>query len=142
MKNNENKALCSKCRGRCCKKVPGLCYPSDFKKPLLDNLIIALEGNYEIVYDFIPRPKRNGTGECCFLIKTGCILEFKERPHFCKILIPGEIACLNHHKMDDVILASRVWKKYRDVVERAIEIVNRKDWDAHAIKNNHHLRKM
>lgn len=46
IKNNENKELCSKCGGRCCKTYAGAYYPEDFNHELTDAwLQDLLEGN-------------------------------------------------------------------------------------------------
>lgn len=47
IKNNENKELCSKCGGKCCKQSAGVYHPDDFKHELTDAwLEDLLEGNH------------------------------------------------------------------------------------------------
>lgn len=47
IKNNENKELCSKCGGKCCKTYSGSYHPDDFNHPLTDAWLEDLvEGNH------------------------------------------------------------------------------------------------
>ena len=112
----ENKQICSKCGGSCCKQMPGSCYPSDFGLPgNLDKLRKAINsGNYCIDW-WEGDPRENKTeyedrncyyvrpatkdkvgvkydpswgGECVFLTEDGCELDADERPLNCKKLEP------------------------------------------------------
>ena len=56
----ENKEMCAKCGGRCCKRMPGANSPKDFGLPNESLLKQALEsGNYAIdCWDGDPRWRR------------------------------------------------------------------------------------
>ena len=109
-----NTAICSECGGKCCKAMPGACFPSDFKLPgntmLLDAALKS--GRYTIDWwegdprkekeeyprGYFVRPAIKGKegilidptwgGECTFLAETGCQLDEDARPLNCKNLEP------------------------------------------------------
>lgn len=120
IKNNENKELCAKCGGKCCKTYAGAYHPDDFNHELTDAwLQDLLEGNHaypdgkpilvsidwaEGVKDgpdgrgYFLRPRHAGGdivdpswgAECYHLTETGCDLSFDERPWRCKLKEPSE----------------------------------------------------
>lgn len=122
-KNYLNIELCKKCGGACCKRMPGECFPEDFGKPLLKNLIEAFESdNWAIDWwegdprrdenklekAYYIRPRIKGVnklfdpswgGECVFLKKKGCILPPEKRPISCRLLEPEPKGkgCINHN---------------------------------------------
>ena len=121
-KNYLNSKICKECGGACCKRMPGACFPEDFEKPLLENLMEAFEsGNWSIDWwegdprdnkdnlekAYYIRPRIKGIsklfdptwgGECIFLRKKGCALSPEERPTTCRMLEPkpeGK-SCISH----------------------------------------------
>lgn len=118
----ENKEICSKCGGSCCKTFPGCYYPEDFGLPgdfskldaVLESDRVAIdwwEGDpredkdeFERVYFIRPAIKHargslydQSVGECVFLTKTGCELSGDERPTVCRNLEPKEEKpCITH----------------------------------------------
>jgi len=120
----ENKELCEKCRGECCKTLPGACYPEDFGLPSdftkLDTALSSRryaidwwegdprEGKDELPCGYFIRPATKDKigilhdpswgGECTFLTKTGCELLADNRPLNCKKLEPKKTKpCLIHN---------------------------------------------
>ncbi len=103
--NNENVEACRICGGRCCKRNPGICHPSDFKGDW-DNMMLALKSQkYTIdswndewdgkdIYYIRPAvkgreyevPHYSYGGECIFLTDNGCQLKFEDRPLGCRML--------------------------------------------------------
>jgi len=122
-KNYLNSKICKECGGACCKFMPGECFPEDFGKPLLENLMESFksdnwaidwwegdprydEGKLEKAY-FI-RPKIKGVnklfdpsrgGECIFLKEKGCALSPEKRPISCRLLEPKPKGkgCISHN---------------------------------------------
>ena len=109
-----NTKICSECGGKCCKAMPGACFPSDFAFPAnTTKLAVALksgryaidwwegdprEGKDEYSRGFFVRPAVKGKegilydptwdGECTFLDTNGCQLDKNNRPLNCKKLEP------------------------------------------------------
>lgn len=145
MKNNENKEICKKCGGLCCKKMPGIFSPSQFKKTMFDSLIkgfesknLAIDWYEESPFDsendqidqvcFIrPRIENHNNlfdpawgGECSLLTKNGCKLNFKKRPHQCQSLVPFEKLCFSENskitnKFDKAYYAKK-WFPYQEII--------------------------
>lgn len=110
----ENKELCSKCGGKCCKRMPGACFPEDFGLPWNQTKLHEALASGQYAIDWWigdPREEENEldetryvrpaikgkagkrydqscSGECVFLSKTGCMLEEDERPLNCQKLEP------------------------------------------------------
>lgn len=106
---------CRECGGKCCKNLPGVCYPEDFNN---DEELIrkAIEsGNYcldcwegalsndqiDKYRTYYIRPSIKGkeglifhgawNGECTFLLDNiGCTLSIQERPTECQMLEPNK----------------------------------------------------
>ena len=118
---------CALCKGACCKQYPGGADPEDFGKPLVENLITALEsgrwcvdwwegdvneGERDLSRTLYVRPASKAHegelehglwhGECTFLTETGCSLEFDQRPRGCRMLEPVEgQRCIGHYEEDN-----------------------------------------
>jgi len=144
-----NTEICKKCGGKCCKRMPGSAYPEDFKKPLLDSLLIAFESgdwaidwwegdptdkdDLEKAYYIRPRTKDNNDlfdpswgGECIFLNKDGCILKPKERPQSCRLLEPKENGeCVNHNNSKRG--AAIAWLPYTDIILKAAKQIDKEE---------------
>jgi hypothetical protein len=125
-----NFKLCKECNGACCKRMPGVYHPKDIKKIFgnLDNAIkssiVAIdwwEGDKPLYY---LRPKTKSAinklydgswgGECIHYTVNGCNLPLKQRPYFCKTLIPKKNNC--HYintKLGDKLQSCKLFKKYK-----------------------------
>lgn len=140
MKEYINYELCKKCGGRCCKCLPGCCFPEDFDND--ENKVIeALKtGNYSIdgwwddekpLYFIRPATKKGKAenllidptwgGECIFFQQdVGCTLPYAQRPTGCKLLEPKEEGkCISHNggKWE----AGMAWEKYRKMFKKIIK---------------------
>lgn len=147
IKNNENREMCSKCGGKCCKTYSGAYHPDDFKHELTDAwLQDLLEGNHTytdgkpilVSIDWVEgvkggpdgrgyflRPRHVGGdivdpswgASCCHLTETGCDLPFDERPWRCRLREPSE--CIND-KMDTVEKRESVvpWRLYWKILHQ------------------------
>jgi len=133
--------------------MPGVCLPSDFKKPLRRSLSEALRsGKYSIdwwegdprkhggglskIYFVRPATKNSRElfdltwgGECVLLTPSGCSLAPDERPSGCRLLEPkrnGE--CYSHLGGlldDDKRIAAVRWRKYQDMILMAANELHR-----------------
>jgi len=145
MEKIENKSICAKCGGFCCKKSGCDYFVSDFDNLKLDYLIELLNtGNVSVVasLDF----QRLSTGKlvcsqvlslrarninrdvidllsfkttCSKLTETGCSYDLSERPSGGATLIPGEdMTC---HSDIDRIVELKKWIPYQKVLERLVK---------------------
>jgi len=132
----EKPSICAKCKGVCCKGIPGACYPKDFSYNT-DNIFQALKsGLYSIdswegsldgkdkpyyCFYFI-RPAIKGYegsiyhpswgGECIFLTSKGCKLPADKRPAECGLIEPKENGpCIGHNNAGKEESARR-WDSY------------------------------
>lgn len=141
----EEKSICAKCGGKCCKGTPGLFLPEDIS-PTLDpqelffNLSeMIASGDYDFykhkVYGFhseyvlVPKPRvvgnkeltadwyRGAFGDCKMLTPTGCKLSNDKRPSECKALIPDESFECENTTLDRNDIYER-WKPFFNVVLR------------------------
>ena len=151
---HENKAICEKCGGHCCKNMPGETIPADFgktKEEIKKNLTEALrsenwsidwwEGdikNGDNIHSYYIRPRVKETepehlfdpawrGECVFLEETGCSLKADERPHGCRILEPkSDGSCISHTTYTNgKEHACHAWYEYNDLIEACANEVRR-----------------
>jgi hypothetical protein len=112
MKNNENRAICSACGGKCCKCSPGFAVPRDFLRMPIFYLgreywqvvtHYADSRNWQVV---MPQTSGGGIyGTCCFLGVLGCVLEWEFRPFECRHLKPvadEDGRCEARIKRDDI----------------------------------------
>lgn len=118
---NENKTMCAACGGRCCKGLPGCCWPQDFElydsNSSPEKLLAALRsGRYSIdwwedlvIDKYWVRPKVHihpifGDDEaplfhggwptgCILLGPEGCMLSWNDRPYECRALVPHNDRC-------------------------------------------------
>jgi len=142
-KNYLNIELCKECGGSCCKRMPGGCFPEDFGKPLLKNLIEAFKsGNWaidwwegdpteknELEKAYYIRPKIKGAdnlfdptfgGECVFLNDKGCELLPEERPLSCRMLEPKpKVENCIHHLGNEKQKAALAWLPFTDMILEA-----------------------
>ena len=140
IKNNENKELCTKCGGKCCKASAGVYHPDDFNHELTDAwLQDLLEGNHTypdgkailVSIDWVEgvegapdgrgyflRPRHVGGdivdpswgAPCYHLTKTGCDLSFDERPWRCRLKEPSE--CFKKNGFDEKRESMEPWRPY------------------------------
>lgn len=138
--------VCSECRGKCCSRCPGPYHPSDFPKPITAEYLLELLENRTIVIDwrqpngratYFLRPpcvQDNGhyvsfhslRGECSFLAERGCSLPVERRPLGCRSLKPsnnGSRVCRTTYTQ---YKAFRSWARHRRVLERIMDIVERR----------------
>lgn len=143
IKNNENKEICSKCGGECCKSYAGAYHPEDFNHELTDAwLEDLLEGNHaypdgkpilvsidwvEGVEDgpdgrgYFLRARHVGGGivdpswgaECYHLTETGCDLSFDERPWRCRLKDPSECSKWRNG-FSEKTESMEAWRQYWD----------------------------
>lgn len=130
MKSTVNRALCAKCGGACCKKMPGATSPEDwgapnrtvFKHRLQSGLssgrwiIATLHEDPTILYVM---PLLTGKG-CIFLGPEGCAMSYYDRPEGCRLLIPSENFpdCQYPKSIVGVRHFAEKWRQYqRELVE-------------------------
>ena len=155
MKKNYLKTdICKECGGKCCKHMPGITHPCDFKNPLEESLIEAFRSGHWAIdwYDGDPvkyryklhnvlfiRPKVKGVselfdptwgGECIFLAYDGCTLKPLERPRGCRLMEPMTTnKCLLHG--GDKAACTRPWISYQKVILKAARAVGESIKNAH-----------
>jgi len=142
----ENNALCTECKGECCKSMPGACLPDQFTAQTLAYALTS--GNYcldwlnsETMQEpdgteegnraYFVRPSVKGRtgifdsskrGECVFLTEAGCLLSFKDRPAGCRYLEPKQNRmCVSGGV--DVKIAAVAWLQHRDMIDEALNMV-------------------
>lgn len=137
-RNYLNVELCKKCEGKCCKMLPGIAYPVDFKSPLAKSLVEAFKsGKWAIDWYegdptkgdsfnqvYFVRPRIKGVkelfdpawgGECIFLTEKGCTLLPLTRPKACRLMEPVTLEhCILH--AGDKAAAARAWLLYQDII--------------------------
>lgn len=149
----ENKELCSKCGGRCCKKSGCDYFVSDFKSIDKNTMLKVLgTGNVSIVAAFeinvaangktiaIPtlylRARNEGKGiidlysmkkRCSLLTSTGCPYNLEERPGGGVNLIPGEKECTNVVSFLDEL---KKWHPYQGLLAKLVKRYTGKSVDA------------
>lgn len=137
MTNNENKEICSKCEGRCCKRAPGVFHPDDFAQgPMRETILAGLSaGLYQIdwweadVPQYYLRPAIkerpgffNGSwgGPCVLLDDNGCTISFESRPRGCRDLTPDTTFECGDHEHYDKEQAKDAWAAcqiFQDIIK-------------------------
>ena len=134
----KNKAICTKCGGRCCRSQPGAAFPKDFD---IDNMHISLAkafktGNWAIDWwegdptgqerdrTYFVRPAIKDVtrlfdptwgGECIFLDQSGCKVSSEQRPKGCRELEPKKGGnCIDHSKGKQA--AAIAWIPYEKII--------------------------
>lgn len=139
-----NTKVCTECQGRCCKTVPGVCFPDDFDVSNgFNRLNEALEsgrfcidwwegdpreGKDEYERGYFVRPAIKGRegvlfnptwgGTCTFLTEQGCELDVKDRPKNCRMLEPREDENCVLHGENGKRGAAIAWLEYYEYFER------------------------
>lgn len=144
----ENKEICRKCGGTCCKET-GCYYSSEDLKVVDARSVIDLldKGYTSIVSDvFIMRnnpillslrARNRNAGKidlvscsswCTALTDTGCIYSFEDRPSGGRYLIPYENGrcCYNQPKLIDI---ADSWQPYQQMLKRVCEEVSGIEFD-------------
>lgn len=136
IQNNENKEVCSKCGGKCCKNVSGFYHPIDFDTIITKDFIKYLIDNENVVIDayvsddanlYFLRPRVDTDdkfvsftygGKCIHLTESGCSKSFEDRPYGCKYLKPTE--CNDASKSFTKWDAAMAWSEYSDLIYNII----------------------
>jgi len=137
----ENKEICEKCGGACCKRMPACASPLDFDMNRNKFLSILKTGEWAIdwldknTFDepdgtekeraYFIRPAVKGVtnlfdnskkGECIFLEEKGCRLSIEQRPIGCRLLEPKEnFNCILH--FGNTKEAALSWMPYKNLIE-------------------------
>lgn len=127
---------CAKCKGQCCKRIPGHYSPTDFKDLSFEGLKAEIEkGGIAIDWweaetrEYYLRARQIGEeivhgswgGICVNLTPTGCRLPREERPLACNNLKPGKGArgdCEGTYTKEH---CKNDWKAYSDVLCELVE---------------------
>ena len=132
----ENKEICSKCKGKCCKTMGCHYSPKDFEEISFEYLMSQIdkgyisidwwegnpfEDNRNIHRAFFLRVRNvespivdpSWGGRCSLLTETGCSLTYNERPTGGRLLIPGEKNCVTKYTKEDCV---KEWYKYNDIL--------------------------
>lgn len=134
MKKYENKSLCTKCGGQCCKNDPCFFMPEDFDDLSVDGLLRELKDKDYlcILLDKVPRITMRSskwakivdplltdkTNVCMLLTPTGCPFSYDERPTGGKMLVPDPNGCCTSKiTLDNIRLA---WAPYMPVLLQVI----------------------
>ena len=145
--NNENKQLCGKCGGECCKACPGEYTPDDIEPLTADFIaerlirgewIIGYIGHFDFDPQYYLRPAgKEETGpfiekrkdldfECVYLTGAGCSLKFEDRPEVCRDVIPAEESnCRCGGEDCNIWDISEQWKPYYKILLEAAEKAKR-----------------
>lgn len=145
MEKVEDKSICAKCGGYCCKKCGCDYFVSDFESMKIDYLINVLnEGRTSIVAFLNFRRLQNGIlvcepllalrarninrdvidllsfkTTCASLEENGCYFDLEHRPSGGSSLIPGEnMTC---HNSVDKLTELKKWQPYQKVLERIVK---------------------
>lgn len=139
----ENKELCKKCGGICCKRMSGMYAPSDFKEVTIDAMIKSLNtGIYsldwwegdprkdiseedELTQTYYIRPRHIDSsivdpswgGTCIHLTEYGCKLQYINRPENCRDLIPNidNTKCHGPKTKSERVIE---WIPYQDILSK------------------------
>ena len=143
VKNNEN-TICTKCRGRCCKILPGFFHPEDIGedinkenlKDFIDRGDVSIDW-YEDIYSehfeddrgYFLRMRIKASpvvdpafgGECIHLTETGCTLPFEQRPYGCRALTPRTSP--NGHCTGAYMKleCAKDWDKYHSIIAELVD---------------------
>jgi Fe-S-cluster containining protein len=122
--NKENKEICSKCGGACCKGIPGAAFPGDFgynknkmKRALKSESWMVGRTMLDNLPFIVPVQKFDGS--CIFLKSNGCQLKFKDRPFECKTLNPlAKGGCRHANNKSNRNAAGKAWLKYPKIFNK------------------------
>ena len=130
--------VCAKCRGKCCRSLPGVAYPSDFKnrteikKAIMSgkwaiDWWVGDPGDGKEATAYFVRPATTDKlgkiydpswgGQCIFLKENGCELKPKKRPKECRELKPNNNGsrCITHNNTGKQT-AAIAWRSYYELL--------------------------
>jgi Fe-S-cluster containining protein len=146
MEQLENKDVCRKCGGKCCKKCGCAYVPSDFESMSIDYLQEKLkEGNISITSTLLFDKLNNGETTCtpflylrvrninrpivdilsfktpCLMLKeNGCAYNFEKRPTGGKNLVPQpDFKCVPKEDLEKLIIIP--WARYQKTLARLVK---------------------
>jgi len=138
-----NNELCTRCGGKCCKRLPGITLPEDWGKEsaIIQKQLIKAFKSKKYAIDwweddkplYFVRPATKGInklydpswgGECIFLTPSGCELKPEKRPSGCINLEPqiDGNGCINHGP--DKFVFAKAWKPYKNIIHIAAKSAN------------------
>lgn len=148
MITNENRSICSACKGGCCKAFPGIYSPFDIKGDMLtwfkanvtnitfDDWSGTFEHNGISAEDpLFLRPKAKNEhslqikhglwyGECKLLTDEGCSLSFTDRPTQCRELKPdADRKCVIEGKSKKDLIFE--WLPYQELIWEFINSIDK-----------------
>lgn len=154
MEKFEDKSICAKCGGYCCKKCGCDYFVTDFESMKIDYLISVLEEGRTSIVSFLNfrrlpngklicepllalRARNINRGEidllsfkttCASLKENGCHFDLEHRPSGGASLIPGEdMTCYNSV---DKLKELEKWRPYQKVLERIVKRITGMSVDA------------
>lgn len=117
--------ICGRCKGACCKSVPGAAIPEDFDNDEVKVVLALASGRWCVDRLGFVRPAVHGQrgqlyaeggGRCNFLSSKGCLLPYKERPVWCRTLKPyDDFGCQQHGP--DIMDVLDAWRPWRCMLE-------------------------
>ena len=153
VENNENKSICSKCKGRCYQRYAGIFHPDDFEQVTYESIeSVLLKGEasidwYEELHHddkhyprgyFVRMRHKGGDivdpswgAECIhWSMETGCNILFDNRPYGCKVLAPieydkGDYSCGYNDDVYNKRTAAIDWIPYYDILDKLYKMYNK-----------------
>lgn len=129
-----NEEICSKCGGKCCKRIGCAYYPEDLEDLRFEGLkkeiakgFISIDIDAEETMNFYLRARNkyasiydlNASGVCKALEETGCKYTFEERPTQGRLLIPLESTeCKSSVTSVDL---GKAWEPYQEILKQLSE---------------------
>lgn len=125
---------CSKCGGKCCRRMAGHYSPRDFEDLSYEGLYTEIkkgrisidwwEGNKREFYlrarhIFEPIVFGSWGGICMNLTTDGCSLPREKRPLACRVLDPDRCHEPSEYSKE---VCKNEWKEYEDILKRLVEV--------------------
>ena len=133
----ENKEICSKCKGKCCKTMGCHYSPKDFEEISFEYLMSQIDKGYISIDWWEGNPFKDDRnihrafflrvrnvespivdpswgGVCILLTEDGCPLSFEERPKGARLLISSANKCKSLYTKENCCID---WIKYHDILE-------------------------
>ena len=159
----ENKEICAKCGGKCCKKGGCQYAPEDFESLKFDYLLGKLQEGYIsivcvldfedfrgkiIAHPFLYVKSRNVNRpvidllsmrtQCMALTDTGCRYDFKDRPSGGINLIPADNGKGCYHEKDPLEFI-KMWQPQQQVLRKLVKRISGKSVEAQLAEDAYHL---
>jgi len=144
--DNEDLDICSKCKGGCCKSLPGCVDPSELGEVTVESIIRKFEEGFCFDYwegsltddpeykgltGYFMRPQTlahikqvvhaSWGGRCRFLKDTGCPFEYSKRPLGCRSLKPDKSFICTDDNGYGKKQSAIAWLPYNSIIEEAIK---------------------